>query len=50
MTPNFLAPKYELLNDSEVKELIDDKMQSKKKQGFTIQNSTVHSIMKHWNT
>ncbi len=33
MTPNFLAPKYELLNDSEVKELIDDKMQSKKKQG-----------------
>ena len=33
MTPNFLSAKYELLDDSEVKQLIDDKMQSKKKQG-----------------
>ena len=32
-TPNFLAPKYELLNDSETLELIDEKMQSKKYAG-----------------
>lgn len=33
MTPRFLAPKYENLNDSDVQILIDDKMKSKKKQG-----------------
>lgn len=33
MTPKFLAPKYENLNDSDVQILIDDKMKSKKKQG-----------------
>ena len=34
-TPHFLAPKYELLNDSQVKELIDENMTKKKTRAFT---------------
>jgi len=45
MTPNFLSAKYELLNDSEVKELIDEIMISKKKQG--VYNPNFNGTLNH---
>lgn len=45
MTPNFLAPKYELLNETTVRDLIDDNMVKKKKQG--VYNPKFNNTLNH---